>query len=92
MANEGFLGGNVDQMRDLQKKFDASKARLEDMSRKLVSKGKQVDWKGPDANRFKDSHLNEIKSCLSQAVQLLGSGSTALGRNISAQETASNQS
>lgn len=92
MAEEGFLGGNVDQMKDLKKRFDANKAQLEGIRGRIESKGRSVNWTGPDATKFKGQDLGDIKRFLTNAANHLGSGSKALHDNIVEQETISNQS
>lgn len=86
----GMYGADVEQLRSLAKKFEASGASLLTAIKALDYHVNSTDaWHGPDAERFRSDWNGRDKIAVTRSAEALREGASALVRNAEEQQGAS---
>lgn len=84
-----FYGADVTALRALGKSFDEASGELDDLRTRISQRLGSVDWKGPDAEHFRDLWSSQCASALTTTRDALREAGTALVRNADHQEVTS---
>lgn len=82
-------GADVDQLRQLGGKLEHGASEIESQRNKLTNFLDQVDWRGPDADKFKDQWRGEHTSKLNQVAEALREAGNRAKQNAEQQTQAS---
>ena len=86
----GVYGADVEQLRSLAKKFEASGESLLNAIRALDHQVNSAGaWHGPDAERFRSDWNGRDKAAITRSAEALRDGASALARNAEEQKGAS---
>ena len=86
----GFYGADVEQLRQLAKKFDNAAENLNTVTSSLTTSVNQAQaWQGPDASTFRSDWNGTHTAQLKAAVAALTAGSDSLVKNAEDQNTSS---
>jgi hypothetical protein len=83
-------GADVEQLRTLGNKLDHGATEIESQRNKLSTALDSTDWRGPDADKFKDQWRGEHTSLLNKVADALREAGQKAKRNADEQSTASN--
>ncbi|MDO5662002.1 MAG: WXG100 family type VII secretion target [Brachybacterium sp.] len=89
MNQRSTMGMNVEEVRQMAAVLQEAAAEIEQISSELTSGLEQVDWTGPDADRFRGQWQSEMIPTLQRLSASVTELSTAAQRNASEQESAS---
>ena len=84
-----FYGADVTALRTLGKSFDEASGDLDALQTKISQRLGVVDWKGPDAEQFRDLWSSRCAAVLTTTRDALREAGTALVRNADDQEATS---
>ncbi len=82
-------GADVEQLRTLGNKLDSGATEIETQRNKLSAALEQTDWRGPDADKFKELWRGEHTSLLNRVADALREAGNKAKRNAEEQSTAS---
>ena len=82
-------GADVEQLRQLGGKLEHGASEIESQRNKLTNFLDQVDWRGPDADKFKDQWRGEHTSKLNQVAEALREAGNRATQNAEQQTQAS---
>jgi uncharacterized protein YukE len=82
-------GADVEQLRQLGGKLEHGASEIESQRNKLTNFLDQVDWRGPDADKFKDQWRGEHTSKLNQVAEALREAGNRAKQNADQQTQAS---
>jgi hypothetical protein len=82
-------GADVEQLRQLGGKLEHGASEIESQRNKLTNFLDQVDWRGPDADKFKDQWRGEHTSKLKQISEALRDAGNRAKQNADQQTQAS---
>ncbi|SEQ52215.1 MULTISPECIES: WXG100 family type VII secretion target [Micrococcaceae] len=82
-------GADVEQLRQLGGKLEHGASEIESQRNKLTNFLDQVDWRGPDADKFKDQWRGEHTSKLNQVAEALREAGNRAKQNAEQQTQAS---
>ncbi len=85
----GFVGADVDQLRELSRRFATAADRLRGVVTETSRRLDSVRWVGPDSERFRTQWQGESAGRLRSAADALQAAAAALQRNADEQEQAS---
>lgn len=87
---DGFLGADVDEVRDLAQAFDRAATRLQQQASQLSgAMGRMAAWRGADADRFRSLWNGSHRPTITNAASMLHTQSQVLLRQAEQQERAS---
>lgn len=86
-----FKGGDLDGMRQLKSRLDNAQKSLTTSAASIAKQINGVDWRGKDAQQFKDNTVKSIKTQLGEAASILSTASGKLNADIAQQESTSNR-
>ncbi|CCQ48392.1 putative uncharacterized protein [Pseudarthrobacter siccitolerans] len=82
-------GADVDQLRQLGSKLQEGATLIESQRSSLTSALNSTDWKGPDADKFREQWTGEHTSMLNKVSEALRDASQKAKRNAEEQSNAS---
>ncbi|MGX1163251.1 type VII secretion system (Wss) protein ESAT-6 [Arthrobacter sp. SLBN-100] len=82
-------GADVDQLRQLGSKLQAGATEIESQRNSLTNALTSTDWKGPDADRFRDQWTGEHTSMLNKVAEALRDAGQKARKNAEEQSSAS---
>ncbi|WP_104043814.1 WXG100 family type VII secretion target [Arthrobacter sp. ZGTC412] len=82
-------GADVQQLRQLGSKLQAGASEIESQRTNLTSLLNNTEWRGPDADRFKDQWNGEHTKMLNQVAEALKEAGNKAKRNAEEQSNAS---
>lgn len=85
-------GQDVTQVRALAKQLSAKATEIQNIMQQLTSQLQNVQWSGPDAEKFRGDWQGQHMAQLKQVVNALNEASQRANRNAQQQETTSQQS
>lgn len=94
MTSGGFLGLNPELVGQMATRFEGEAQNINQLITQMntvVSNNIPNNWKGPDAQQFQGEWESTLRGQLMTVENSLRSAATAARRNISAQESTSNQ-
>jgi uncharacterized protein YukE len=77
----GFYGADVDQLRALSTALSQRSEELEAIASRLGHRIEQVQWRGPDADRFRADWQGSHLAALRRAIRLLQDAAGQAGDN-----------
>lgn len=83
-------GADVQSLRELGSKLQRGSEEIRNTKSQLTSAVQGVDWKGPDAEAFKNDWNGEHTAALSKVIQALDEAGRKAKANAQAQESTSN--
>ncbi|MCE3244429.1 MAG: hypothetical protein K0S72_552 [Arthrobacter sp.] len=82
-------GADIAQLKDLSAKLQAGARELENQKNMLGRALQNTDWKGPDADQFRNEWNTNHSNALTRVAQALEEAGKQANRNASQQEEAS---
>jgi uncharacterized protein YukE len=82
-------GADVEQLRTLGNKLDHGATEIESQRNKLSSALEGTDWRGPDADKFKDQWRSEHSNLLNKVADALREAGNKAKQNAEQQSQAS---
>ncbi|WP_406635197.1 WXG100 family type VII secretion target [Pseudarthrobacter quantipunctorum] len=83
-------GADVQQLRQLGSKLQAGATEIDNQKSNLNSLLNSTDWKGPDADKFRDEWSGTHTTMLTKVADALREAGNKAKRNAEQQEQASN--
>ncbi|HET7781072.1 MULTISPECIES: WXG100 family type VII secretion target [Micrococcaceae] len=83
-------GADVQQLRQLGSKLQEGASQIETQKSNLTSLLNSTDWKGPDADKFREEWSGTHTTQLTKVAEALKEASTRAKRNADQQDQASN--
>jgi WXG100 family type VII secretion target len=83
-------GLDVEQVRQLSKKLHNKSEQVQEILTTLTSALESVDWKGPDAEKFRSEWKGTHTAALKNVINALNDASQKATQNANAQEQTSN--
>ena len=83
-------GADVQQLRDLGNKLQQGASEIETQKSNLNKVLHSTDWKGPDADKFREEWSGTHTTQLTKVAEALKEASTRAKRNADQQDQASN--
>ena len=83
-------GADVQELRELGNKLQQGSQEISRTKSQLTSQVNSVDWKGPDAEAFKNDWSGEHTAALTKVIQALEEAGRKAKANANAQESTSN--
>lgn len=84
-----FLGANTEQLRNLGTQLQTGSNEIEKQNSMLTRMLDGTDWKGPDADRFRNEWKSNHATALAKVAQALEEAGKHASRNAQQQEDAS---
>ena len=84
-----FLGMDVEQVRQLARQMDAKAQTIDEIVSTLSSQLQSTDWKGSDADQFRNQWNSDLTTKLRQVSQALKEASQTATRNAQVQDSTS---
>ncbi|MDN4521279.1 WXG100 family type VII secretion target [Mycolicibacterium austroafricanum] len=84
-----FTGADVAQLQQLSGQLNAKAGDIQSIVSQLTSAINSVDWRGPDAERFKSDWQGQHVAQLKQVINALQAASQRAMQNAQQQEAAS---
>lgn len=88
----GFVGMDIEQVRGLARNLEQQAQVIDDIISQLNSALQSTDWKGPDADQFRNDWNSSLVPDLRRVAGELRRASQRADRNAQAQANTSNQS
>ncbi len=85
-----FFGMDIEQVRSLANQLGQKAQVIDDLINTITSQLSSTDWKGPDADNFRNDWNGTLTSQLRNVAQALRDAQDRANRNASEQETTSN--
>lgn len=86
----GFVGMDVEQVRDLARQLNDKATQIDDLTSQLTSKLSGTEWKGADADRFRDEWTSNHQPALMRVAEALRDAGQKANSNADAQDQVSN--
>jgi uncharacterized protein YukE len=88
----GFLGMNIEEVRSTAGSMEQAAQRIGDVVSRLNAALASTEWKGPDADRFRQDWQSQHAPAIRRAASDVKSSAGQVRMNIEAQITASQRS
>lgn len=84
-----FFGMDIQQVRNLANQLEQKAQTIDDLIRAITSQLSSTDWKGPDADKFRNDWNGTLTSQLRNVARQLRATKDRANRNAQEQENAS---
>lgn len=84
-----LFGADIEQVNQLSSQLNQKASEIQNVISQLSSAISSVDWRGPDADRFRSDWQGQHVAQLKQVVSALQAASQNARRNAQEQQTAS---